>query len=692
VHWLPNAAGIFALSAANTLPRPGRAEVGASHADIADRGRRRDGAAARPADPTTMTQHRLLRRHLEALLGEGERALVDALQAQVRVVEIAGGRTLMRQGDAGDAMYLVVSGRLRAFVDADGTPRHVGDATRGQVVGERSLYTGTPRSATVVAVRDSVLARLDAADFERLLPRHPALSVALARHVFGRHPVDGAAPPPLRPATMALLPITAGVDALEFAHRLAAALAPIGRAAVVDAGRVDHDLGEAGVARRDAGDADANRRIALRLDEIEATHDFVLLVGDAEPTAWTHRCSRHADEVLLLADASCEPALHPNELECLGARPAPGRATEVLVLLHPAGARSPRGTGAWLARRPVADHVHVRPDVARDLARLARLQSRTAVGLVFAGGGARGFAHLGVYRALRERGIEIDCVGGTSIGAVMATYVASDEPPDVVEANARRAFATNPTGDFDWLPLLALARGRRLRATLRQAIEALVGFDADVEDLWKNHYGVATNVSQAREQVLRRGNLVRALLATIAIPGALPPVACDGDLLCDGGTFNNFPVDVMRAMRGVGRVIGVDLDRPETVAVDGDELPGRLALLRDRLRPRRHRRLRLPWLPGYLRRVTTLYSTSRQREAQTMTDLCFQPPLERVGLMDWHRFDRILGQGYRHACARLDAAADEWRSWPTARMSTPGPHRVAADSMPVLSLSGEPAA
>jgi NTE family protein len=637
-----------------------------------------------------MTQHRLLRRHLEALLGDREQALVGALEARVRLVEIAGGQILMRQGEVGDAVYLVVSGRLRVFVDADGAPRHVGDATRGHVVGERSLYTGTPRAATVVAVRDTVLARLDAADFERLLHRHPALSVALARHVIGRQAVDRTAP--ARPVTMALLPISEGVDALEFAHRLAAALAPIGRAAVVGAGRTDHDLGVAGLARRDAGDVDANRRIALRLDEIEAGHDFVLLVGDATPTPWTHRCSRHADEILLLADATRAPVLHPTEAECLDARAPLGRATEVLVLLHPAGARSPRGTRAWLERRPVADHVHVRPDLARDMARLARLQSRTAVGLVLAGGGARGFAHLGVYRALRERGIEVDCVGGTSIGAVMATYVASDQPPDVVEANARRAFATNPTGDFDWLPLLALARGRRLRATLHTAIEALVGFDADVEDLWKNHYGVATNVSQAREQVIRRGNLVRALLATIAIPGMLPPVACDGDLLCDGGTFNNFPVDVMRAMRGVGRVIGVDLDRPVTVAVDGDELPGRLALLRDRLRPRRHRRLHLPWLPGYLRRVTILYSASRQREAQTMTDLCFQPPLERVGLMDWHRFDHVVEQGYRHACARLDAAADGWWSWPTAHTSPPRPHRHAADSMPVLSLSGEAAA
>jgi NTE family protein len=82
----------------------------------------------------------------------------------------------------------------------------------------------------------------------------------------------------------------------------------------------------------------------------------------------------------------------------------------------------------WLNRRRVAELLHVRLDRDADFGRLARLQSRTAVGLVLAGGGARGFAHLGVLRALEERGIVVDLVGGTSMGAVMSLLVASDEP------------------------------------------------------------------------------------------------------------------------------------------------------------------------------------------------------------------------------------------------------------------------
>ena len=283
------------------------------------------------------------------------------------------------------------------------------------------------------------------------------------------------------------------------------------------------------------------------------------------------------------------------------------------------------------------------------MARLARIESRSAVGLVLAGGGARGFAHLGVHKALQERGIEVDFVGGTSIGAVMASLVAADQPMDRAHAITRRAFGTNPTGDFNWLPLISLISGRRLRRIVNQSVTELLGFAADIEDLWKNYYCVAANYSQAREQVLRSGPLIKALLATTAIPGALPPAIIDGDLLCDGGTFNNFPVDVMRNVRGVGRVIGVDLNSRKARRIEIDEVPGTWALLRDRLRPRKQRRYRLPSLAAYLMNVTILYSLSRQRHAQLQTDLYFNPPLDRVGLLEWKRFDHIVEQGHAHA-------------------------------------------
>ncbi|MEJ6007873.1 patatin-like phospholipase family protein [Paucibacter sp. AS339] len=592
----------------------------------------------------------LLRRHLPALLGDIDPQSIEVLLPHLEWVEIPAGQALMTQGEAGDAMYLLLSGRLRTYITNEfGETRVVREIGRGQIVGEMSLFTDEPRSATLVAIRDSVLVRLAKERFKQLLAISEQVSIALTRQIILRLKTEGSRSIPDKPVTIGMLPITAHVDAASFTAQLAKKLGAMGRVSVVSAASIGADLGDPLICERPRTDATATRRIAMHLDQIESENDFVLLIGDSGPSPWTERCCRHCDELLLLADADQEAQLHPIEIQCLISRPPRTDATEVLVLLHPEGRVSPSGTQAWLARRPLAAHVHIRPKLAADMRRLARLVSRNGVGLVLAGGGARGLAHLGIYRALQERGIEVDLVGGTSIGAVMAALVGMDRPLDLTTATAKSAFAINPTGDFNWLPMISLIRGRRLRRVVEGSINELTGHAAQIEDLWKNFFCIASNYSQAREQLLDQGSLAKSLLASVAIPGALPPVILNGDLLCDGGTFNNLPADVMRGRWGIGRVIGVDLGSNKPRRFENEEVPGSLTLLRDKLRPRAQRRYRLPDLSALLMNVTVLYSTSRQRQVRQLIDLYFNPPLQRIGMLQWNRFDELVKLGYEHA-------------------------------------------
>jgi NTE family protein len=603
----------------------------------------------------------LLAQQLTALLGEAAPVALAFLQQHLQWVELQGGEVLMEQGAPGDSAYLCISGRLRVYLrDEDGTQRMVREMARGEVIGEMSLYTGEPRSATVVALRNSVLVKLDKQHFDDLLALSPQVSITLTRQIIRRLQTEHQRLPVAAPVTVGLLPITNGIALDGFARRLAQQLEHFGRVRVIDAAEIDRALAEPGIAL--STDPQADQRIALALDAIEAEHDFALLVAQATPGPWTRRCVSHSDELLLLADATQPPAVHAIEQACLTERPARSEAAEILLLLHASDVTTPHGTREWLARRPVTAHVHIRPELERDIARLARLLARKAVGLVFAGGGARGFAHLGIWRALQEHGVEIDCVGGTSIGAVLASLVAADPPVEKAIGVARKAFSTNPTGDYNWLPLISLIKGRRVRAAIERSIGELVGAQIAIEDLWKTYFCVATNYSQAREQQMRSGDLTRALLASIAIPGALPPVVHDGDLLCDGGTFNNFPVDLMRDMRGVGTVIGVDLGARNPRRLEFDQVPGAWTLLRDRLRSRSKCRYRLPSLTAYLLNVTILYSTSRQQQLRQLTDLYFSPPLHRIGLLQWSRFDEIVTRGHDHATEVLGGLSTAQRS------------------------------
>lgn len=612
---------------------------------------------------TPAFQQDLLDRYLADLFGDIGTPALELLRQHLQWVQIAGGATLMQQGEPGDAMYLLVSGRLRVYQrQPDGQDRVVRELGRGQSVGEMSLFTDEPRSATIAAIRDSVLVRLDKSAFHQVMSASTALSVLVTRQLIRRLQNRQPQPNLALPVVIALLPISAGVDLPTFASRLAEPLRRMARVAIVDAATVDQALQRPGAARAEIVPDANDLAIGAYLDSVEAEHQFVLLVGDTDASGWTQRCSRHCDEVLLVADARQPPVLHDIERQCLMPRAQQARrseARETLILLHDAEQTSPQGTRQWLQRRPVAGHVHVRPTLARDMARLARLQAGTAVGLVLAGGGARGFAHLGVYRALQEHGIDVDWVGGTSIGAVMAAVVAIDGPMDQTMDTMRRVFRINPTGDFNLLPMISLIAGRRLRRAVDNTAREMIGHEGTIEDLWKNCYCVASNYTQAREQVLHQGALTHSLLASTAIPGALPPVPLNGDLLCDGGTFNNFPVDVMRGMRGVGRVIGVNLAARAPRPFEHDELPGAWALLLDRLRGRKRRRYRLPSLTAYLMNVSVLYSASRQREALRLTDLCFEPPLDRVGMLQWNRFDDIVRQGHAHATQVLQALPAE---------------------------------
>jgi NTE family protein len=612
-----------------------------------------------PSPERRAHQEPLLQRLLKSCFGGIDDDTLMLLRERLEWVDVAGGETLIEQDAPGDALYLSVSGRLRAYRrDEQGVQRMVREFSRGQIFGEMSLLTGEPRAASVVAIRESVLVRLDKAAFDDLSRHNPGVSAAVTRQLIRR--LFGKPPPASleRPVTLGLLPISPQVNMVAFCRRLAAPLERIGRVRTVDARTMELALQPLGASLAEEG-AELTRQVALVLDQIEASADFVLLVGDEQPSAWTRRCARHCDELLLVADAMQAPELHATEQALLMNRPLHADVAEVLVLLH-GPQRAPSGhVGRWLQRRPMADHVHVRLEGEQDFERLARLQSRTAVGLVFSGGGARGFAHLGVLKALDERGIQIDSVGGTSMGALMAALVAADQPVAQVTDLARRAFALNPTGDLNPLPVISVIRGRRLQRVLSRALHDLLGDHARIEELWKPYFCIATNYTRACEERLRSGPLLEALQASIAIPGALAPVVRDGDLLCDGGTLNNFPVDVIRAQRGVGVVIGVDLSSNKVRKVEFESMPGWWQLALDRLRPRARRRYRLPSLTAYLMNVTNLYSQSRREESRAGADLYFNPAMSRVGMLEWNRFDSIAQQGYDHAQEVLAQAAPE---------------------------------
>jgi len=611
------------------------------------------------ADVESVVKLSWLKDALQSAFGPFDDTFLQLMLKHLTWVQVRSGEVLFHQGDADQTLYIVVGGRLRVLrKDAFGETRALGDMRRGETLGEMALITGEPRTATIVAVRDSILVGLSRAGYEQVISGYPLVSIRVAQFIIERiRPTASKLRSWARPSIVAVVPATSGFGSAAFVDKLIPGLKRYGTVAKLDMASAESALG-AGVFAHTLGESSEAIHVVSRwIDQMEATHDMVVLVSDEEKSAWSTHCLRHADEIIFTADASATD----RKLLDAAMPDNPSLATmphRTLVLLHPKEVAYPRGTAAWLDSFPVDDHFHVRQGQEADLKRLARTLFGTAVGLVFGGGGARGFAHLGILKALEEAGIPIDFVGGASIGAVMATYAACDASASKAIGHVRKVFAKNPTGDMNIFPLISLISGKRLRNGIDRGIIDLIGFDADLEDAWKPLYCIASNYSRATEAVLRRGSLAKSVRASVSIPAALPPVVMDGDLMIDGGTFNNLPTDVMASQR-VGCIIGCDLSRGAVRKLDINEIPSGWQLALDRLRPKRNRRYRLPTLSSIILNVSIMHSQSKLQEARALADVCFSPDLGRIGMLNWKAFDRTIELGYQHAREVIAALPEE---------------------------------
>lgn len=568
-------------------------------------------------------------------------------------LEIGGGQWLFRQDEAGDSMYLLVRGRLRVWRDlpGDGDAEDVllGEVAPGESVGEVGLLTGQPRSAGVRAIRDSLLVRVDRQAFETLAERNPSLVMKLAASVAERlrQNMQVSAAGKRAPRTIALLPLDASPRVAGFCRDLVAALAE--QDAVIAVHR--ESLGALGAPRPSlASDERVDGELKHWFAELESRARPLVLHCDAGDTRWSSFCLRQADLVLRVAEAGAHAAPRDWErrLDDWNARSS-GGSRQALVLLQEDAAQPITGTADWLQPRALDFHLHVRADRPDDIARVMRVVSGRAIGLVLGAGAARGFAHLGVYRALREAGVPIDWVGGSSIGAIVGASMAFDWAPERCVAECRAAFVGGaPFADYT-LPIVSLLSGKRMRRLLRKHLPG------HIEDLPLPFFCLSSNLATGQLNLHTRGLLWTALAASAALPGVMPPTVHEAQLAIDGSVLNSLPVDVMQAMP-VARVIAVDLSSRKDYQLDYDRIPSGWRLVRARFGPKA-RRLRIPNLATLMLKSTEIGTVARVREQSARADLLLSPAVSRFSMMDVSQFAKVVEAGYAAAREAVPAWA-----------------------------------
>ncbi|UVF20998.1 cyclic nucleotide-binding domain-containing protein [Microvirga terrae] len=546
------------------------------------------------------------------------------LQSKLQRIVLPGGEVLFEEGDPADALYMLVSGALGVSVQGShGEQQRIARIAPPETIGEMALISHAPRSATVTALRDSVLLTLARTDFEDLIERWPAVMLYLSKLLAERlRAATRSKPRTFTPTTFAIVPVTHGVAVSDFAQAFLAEM------------RQSHGAGVDLVAAM-PDEEDENW-----LYRFEASRERVIYVSPEPSGAWMERCIRHADHVVLLARPG-EPLTC--EAEALRAA-ASGWRRHDLVLLQKPDATRPKPAHPSLQGLPVDQRLHVRERSRSDLQRLIRTSSGRAVGLVLAGGGARGFAHLGAIQALQECGFPIDLAGGTSIGAVMAAVCALQINLDEAREIMMEAFVRSPPLNDYTLPLIALIRGLKVDARLSQHFG-----QRNIEDLWLPFFCVSSNLTTGTTHVHRQGTLWRALRASLAIPGLLPPMVEPEGVLVDGAMMNNLPADIMADFQR-GPVLGIDVARDVAFTSAGDE---------EKKAPLLRRLLGLPAdapdIVNLLYRSATISSDAQTLKARAHATLVIHPPLADVPLRGWEQFERVVEIGYRHTKERIDA-------------------------------------
>ncbi|CAG2166134.1 unnamed protein product [Oppiella nova] len=624
-------------------------------------------------------------------------AVVRRLSPFVRQIDFAldwihyeSGRAIYRQGDKSDCTYIVLSGRLRSVITRpNGKKEFVGEYGKGDLVGLVEVITHTQRSTTIMAVRDSELAKLPDGLVEAIKIKYPVVVTRLI-HLLGHrllgnlhHNIRGqthtlsaqtfsATEMGWRPTgsnftTVALLSVTDDVPLQAFTMELYHGLTSIGAVSHLTSEFVRKSLGPTALEKQ------SEYRLCSWLGQQEDQHRIVLYQCDNHFSTWTQRCIRQADCILMIALADQEPSVGnvEKQLEHLAVR-----TQKELVLLHKPDSLKPQNTVLWLNMRSwCSSHHHIRcpkrmftkrslaktkevyaalfnnpPSIHSDLSRLARFLTGTSIGLVLGGGGARGAAHVGMIKAITEAGIPIDMVGGVSIGAFMGALWCQENNITTFTQKAR-AWSHGMTSYWRQIldltyPVTAMFTGHAFNRSIYEVFN-----ERQIEDLWLPYFTLTTDITSSCPRVHRHGSLWRYVRSSMSLSGYLPPLCdpIDGHLLLDGGYVNNLPADVMRDVMGAETILAIDVGSQDVTDMTnyGDTLNG-WWLLWKRWNPF-SAPVRVPNLPEIQSRLAYVSCVKLLEEVKG-SDYCtyIRPPIDKYKTLQFGSFDDIMDVGLNH--------------------------------------------
>lgn len=480
------------------------------------------------------------------------------LASLCQVIQLKQNDVLFEQGDISDGFYILVKGRLAAFLDQGVSKKAIGLIHNGETVGELGGFSKKPRALTVNAIVDSTLIWLRHNNINRFLKHFasPEIIMSIVDTVISRsQSLIKHLGSEKQNRHCVIIPATTNDIPNKFIQSLKKYLVREHRILIIAEEIMSGLEGEALLQKLKSLIKKADEEnttllfIITRLDRLQIYLDYY---EKSEGLDIFHR----VDSIFAVADANSDKKISQELRTLFDEMFLPLVQHKDLVLWYEDDRQEPSQTSLWLDQTSFRMHHHI-SNRKGDFLRLYRFMLGQANGLVLGGGGVRGWSSLGVIKALTEHGIAIDAICGTSAGSFLSSAYA------YTQSIERSLEMVNPLinmmGVFKFTqlsyPIISINNGYVFTTTLKSVFSPL-----KIEDLRLFNFSMASNLSSYQEEVQRTGGLWEAVRCSGSLPIIFPPLVRDGELLIDGGLLNNLPVDQMKSIIGSSHfIIAVNL-------------------------------------------------------------------------------------------------------------------------------------
>lgn len=525
---------------------------------------------------------------------------------------VPGGLPLFLTGESADMMWFVRSGSFGTFCEhLDGTLELIGHIRSGEPIGEMAIIAGQKHSLSVYSLRDSEVIGIHRQVFQRLIRKHAEIMEIFAKVIMNRSLQTRKNIQSANPKVYSLFAASPNINIETRANLIAEEIQKLGRKVIVL--------------------TDKNAIFdTKRFEEVEKSHDIILLAANLGKGLWQQTCLRQADRIWIFGRTDAVPS---NPLLPEGTFFSEKFALVDIILVRELGNRQISTATQWLEAAKANRVLPWRKHMEEDLKSLARIITGKSVGLVLSGGGARAYAHIGVVRALREAQYDFDFLCGTSMGGVIAACVAMGWSDTEIEKRIWDGFVkSDPLSDYI-IPVVSISSGKKVDTRLERHFGDML-----IEDLKRPFFCVSSNLSLSRVKIHRSGILRNALRASIALPGILPPVVENDEVLVDGAVFDNMPIDILKSYhRGIN--IGVDVANRHELNSDEFKQPVNVVKWIN------NKKFKAPPPIAELLMSAATANIANNTNA-VIPDILISPHMANINLRDWKKFDEAVEAGY----------------------------------------------